>query len=112
MESILFALVIIAIGLLFAPIEMIFVYSLCSVKLRGSKNGYLQYYDEFLEIWSAVPCYEELEDGTLRQSLLECKTKEELEKYKSKFKTISDIKSFIEKEKNKFTAYENSKSIY
>jgi hypothetical protein len=86
--------ILLGIGFCLGPLHMMLVYTYCTVKLRSSKYGYLEYYDEFLEIWNTVPYYREREDGTLEHSLLECKTKEELEDYMEDL--AEDITELIE----------------
>ena len=109
--GILFA-ILLGIGLCLGPIHMRLVYHYCPVTLRGDEYGYLEYYDEFLEIWKTVPCYNESGEGLLNSSLLHCKTKEELEAYKKKFKTIDDINAFIDAEEKKYIIYKENKRIY
>lgn len=103
---------LLCIGLFLGPIHMMLVYHYCPVTLRGDEYGYLQYYDEFLEIWNTVPCYYESGESLLKSSFLYCKTKEELEAYKKKFKTIDDINAFVDSEEKKRIIYEENKRIY
>ena len=103
---------LLAIGLCLGPIHMIMC-DACTVKLRGSQYGYLQYYDEFTEVWHTVYAYKKWDlNGEYHEEPLRCESKEELEKYREKFKTVNDVKSFMENEKKKYDAYKESKYIY
>ena len=103
---------LLGIGFCMGPLHMMLVYTYCTAKLRSNKYGYLEYYDEFLEIWNTVPYYRENADGSLVPSLIECKTKEELEDYRKRFRTINDIKVFIRSEEHRYMSNEENKCIY
>ena len=104
--------ILLGIGFCLGPLHMMLVYTYCTAKLRSSKYGYLEYYDDFLEIWNTIPYYRENADGSLVHSLLECKTKEELEDYRKRFRTINNIKDFIRSEEQRYMSNEENKCIY